>query len=213
MEKRARILSEIGKEKIIAILRLTKKEDVFPVAEAMIQGGIRNLEITANTPGYLEAIHQISQYFPEINIGAGTITNETETREAISAGAQFIITPIVNTAIIKEAHLSDVPVIMGAFTPTEIEKAHRNGADAIKIFPASGVGTDYLKAIAGPFPKIKMVPTGGVNKENMREWLECGAYALGVGGSLLDKDLIASRSFYELTQKAKSYLHVLRETE
>lgn len=183
--KRQQINTVIEREKLVAIVRLKSKTIVNPAIKSLVEGGIRILEITSNTPGYFQKIQESRKLYPDILIGAGTVTNLNIAQEAIDAGAQFLVTPNTDTRIIELAHANDIPILMGAMTPSEINLAFEHGADFIKLFPAGDLGTHYFKSITGPFDKVKFFAVGGINPENVMDWLELGIAGVGMGGHLV----------------------------
>ncbi|MEC3879178.1 bifunctional 4-hydroxy-2-oxoglutarate aldolase/2-dehydro-3-deoxy-phosphogluconate aldolase [Parapedobacter sp. 10938] len=182
------IIAKIEAERLIAIVRLAEEAEVLPTVARLVASGVRVLEITSNTPGYGEAIQQARERFPEVLIGAGTILNDTLASEALSYGAQFLVTPNTNVAVIATAHRAGTPVVMGALTPTEVAEGINHGADFIKLFPASAMGPAYLKALLGPYNGIRMIAVGGVDFSNADDWFRAGAVGVGMGGSLLSDD-------------------------
>lgn len=210
--KRAAIVQTIEQEKIIAIIRLTQKDNVPEILGQLVSGGIKILEITSNTPNYLRQIQLARKEFPKILIGAGTVTNITIARDAIRAGAQFIVTPNMNTDVILYAHTYDVPVLMGALTPTEICSAIANGADMIKLFPAKNVGIDYFKAIKGPLSEIKFFVVGGIDLENMEDWIAAGASGFGLG-SVLTKKAKEENPSDTIENRVGKFLNIIKTAE
>lgn len=181
---RKEIAHSIEQEKIVAIIRLKTQSEVAIAIEGMVLGGLKVLEITSNTPGFNEEIKKARASYPNILIGAGTVINVKIAKIAIEAGAQFLVTPNTNIDVLKLAHHYDLPVLMGAFTPTEVCLALDNGADIIKLFPATNLGLPYFKAIRGPLDNAKFFVVGGINLENTQEWLKAGASGIGIGGVL-----------------------------
>ena len=183
--KRQQINTVIEREKLVAIVRLKSKTIINPAIKSLVEGGIKILEITSNTPGYLQKIQEFRELYPDILIGAGTVTNLKIAQEAIDAGAQFLVTPNTDPRIIEVAHANNISVLMGAMTPSEINLASENGADFIKLFPAGDLGTNYFKSIRAPFDKVKFFAVGGINPENVKNWLEAGIVGVGMGGHLV----------------------------
>ncbi|EAR02025.1 bifunctional 4-hydroxy-2-oxoglutarate aldolase/2-dehydro-3-deoxy-phosphogluconate aldolase [Maribacter sp. HTCC2170] len=182
--KRKEVTNIIEKEKIVAIIRLKKQSEVDTVIKGLILGGIKVLEITSNTPGFNKEIKKARDSYPNILIGAGTVVNTSIAKIAIEAGAQFLVTPNTNIDVLTLAHENDVPVLMGAFTPSEICLAIEYGADIIKLFPAGNLGIDYFKAIQGPLNDAKFFIVGGINLENIQEWFKAGVSGVGIGSVL-----------------------------
>lgn len=172
--------------KLVAVIRGASPSNIVDVASALRGGGINILEITAETPGFLSMIEQVAGAFDDILVGAGTVLDPETARVAILSGAKFIISPIVNPETIKLTKRYNVVSISGAMTPTEILTAYESGADIIKVFPANILGPSYLKDVHGPLPHIPLMPTGGVNLANVREYFKNGAVAVGLGSSLVN---------------------------
>jgi 2-dehydro-3-deoxyphosphogluconate aldolase/(4S)-4-hydroxy-2-oxoglutarate aldolase len=181
---RTHIANKIRKEKLVAIIRLDKQKDIASVVKCLISGGVGCLEITSNTPGFTEEISKARAQYPDILIGAGTIINKTLAQQAIEAGAQFLVTPNTDKSIVKIAHKHNLPVLMGALTPTDIAKAINYNADFIKIFPAGTFGIKYFKDLQGPFSDTSFIPVGGINIDNISDWFNAGAIGVGIGNDL-----------------------------
>lgn len=180
-------LQSIYDNKIIAVIRDAKEDDILNIANALYDGGINILEITAETPGFLDIISQVSNTFGDkVVVGAGTVLDPETARVAILHGAKFIFSPTVNLETIKMAKRYGAISIPGAMTPTEILTAYENGADIIKVFPANTLGPKYLKDVHGPLPHIPLMPTGGVNIDNVKDYFKFGASAVGIGSVLVD---------------------------
>jgi len=196
----------IENKKIVAIIRAKESGSLLEAVKSLKRGGIECIEVTMTTPGALKTLEEVGSKIDDILFGAGTVLDPETARQAILSGAQFIVTPSLNLDVIRLAHRYDIPIIPGAFTPTEILSAWENGAECVKVFPASSVGPEYIKAIKGPFPQIKICPTGGINLDNMKAFLKAGASCLGVGGKLVDAILIKEQKWDELTSIAREYV-------
>lgn len=181
---RSNIAQQIKQSQLVAIIRLKQQSDVANVLECLIEGGITSLEITANTPGFCEEIKNARQKYPDALIGAGTVVNASLAKQAIDAGAQFLVTPNTEKSVIEVAHAHGVPVLMGALTPTDIANCINYNADFIKIFPAGSFGIKYFKDLQGPFSGVPLMPVGGVNIDNITDWFEAGAVGVGVASDL-----------------------------
>lgn len=204
---RKEILSKIEKNKAVAVVRLPDPDLYEPVAEAMYEGGIRVSEITMTVPNAISLIEKAVANSPDdAVIGVGSVTNADMTEKAVEAGAKFVVSPIMTKQIIDKANELDVPVMPGAFTPTEIQQAWEWGADIIKVFPADIVGMKFLKAVKAPLPHLKLMPTGGVSLTNGGEWIKAGASAVGVGSALLNKEAIKRGDFDTIKNNAKILL-------
>ena len=201
----------IESKKIVAIIRAKEGGSFLDTVKALKKGGIECIEVTMTTPGALKTLEEVRSKIDDVLFGAGTVLDPETARQAILSGAQFIVTPSLNLEVIRLSHRYDIPIIPGAFTPTEILSAWENGAECVKVFPASNVGPDYIKAIKGPFPQIKICPTGGISLENMKAFLKAGASCLGVGGKLVDASLIKNQKWDELTSIAKEYVAQLND--
>lgn len=181
---RAQIVEIIKQEKLIGIVRLKEQSNVMALVGNLIKGGVAILEITSNTPGFSNEISQARKLYPHVLIGAGTVTNPQIADGAIRAGAQFLVTPNVNKGVIEIAHKNNIPVLMGAATPTEICTAVENGADLIKLFPAGDLGIDYFRSIKAALDKVDFFAVGGIDLSNLKDWMDAGAAGVGVGGAL-----------------------------
>lgn len=181
-------LQYIEKIGIIPVIRATNLDQGFRALNAIVEGGVPVVEITMTVPDAPELIARTCQkYGDSVLVGAGTVTSVEEVERCLSAGAKFIVSPGLSAPVLAAAASRDILAIPGAFTPTEVMAAIREGARAIKIFPcSSGGGPKHLKALRGPFPKIALIPTGGVNSANAAEYFAAGAFALGLGGDLID---------------------------
>jgi 2-dehydro-3-deoxyphosphogluconate aldolase/(4S)-4-hydroxy-2-oxoglutarate aldolase len=206
-------LSQILEGKIVAIIRGAKPDDVLKIVNALFEGGVGIIEITLNSPNALAVIKEVAREVGDkILIGAGTVLDAETARAALLAGAKFIISPSLNVEIIKMTKSYGAVSIPGAFTPTEIVTAYTNGADIIKVFPAS-IGVQYFKDLRGPLPQIPLMPTGGINLENINEFQKTGAVAFGIGSALVDtKHEITKEYLQQLTLKAHKYVETVNNS-
>ncbi|MEP7253545.1 MAG: bifunctional 4-hydroxy-2-oxoglutarate aldolase/2-dehydro-3-deoxy-phosphogluconate aldolase [Ginsengibacter sp.] len=204
-------LSQISHHKIIAILRGAHPSDVLKIAEALYNGGIRILEITMNSAEPLNLIKVLSKTFGEsMLIGAGTVLNVETVDQVVEAGASFILSPIANDEIIKASKKLGVVSIPGAFTATEIYNAYKSGADIVKVFPANS--PSYIRDIAAPLPQIKLLPTGGINLENINDYKNAGAFGFGIGSSLVNtKREVNAAYLSKLTVSAKKFVDTIAD--
>lgn len=197
---------------IVGILRGLPREDIFNCIAAYHSAGLTTVEITMNTEGAAQFIQDaVAQYEGKLNIGAGTVCTMDDLEKALNAGAQFIVTPVLNEEIIRTCANQQIPVFPGAYTPSEIYKAWTLGATMVKVFPANLLGPDYIKAVLAPLNEIKLMPTGGVNIDNMPAYLKVGVKAFGMGSLLFDKHLIEHKKWEELEQKMKAMVDWWRE--
>lgn len=206
--KHEEIIEFIRTEKIIAVIRADLKQELFfKAVRALYKGGIRCIEITMTSPNALNIIENLKKEWEEndILIGTGTVIDATTCRLAILAGTDFIVTPTLSPEVISMAKNYGVVSMCGGFTPTELLNAWQAGADFVKLFPASIGGPEYIKAVLGPLPKLPIVPTGGINQDNAHNFLEAGAVALGIGGNLVSRTLLASENYPLITETAQIY--------
>lgn len=186
------------KAPIVGIIRGQSLEAVLQIAQVFQEAGLTTLEVTMNTDGAPFMISTLHRKFPSMNIGAGTVCSLSHLREAIDAGAQFIVTPIIDEVVIEHAVDENIPIFPGAFSPTEIYKAWSLGASAVKLFPATQLGVQFIKDVLGPLDQIKLLPTGGVSKSNIRSFFEAGVCGVGMGSSLIDKKMVNEEDFESL---------------
>lgn len=190
----------------IAIIRLDDLTHAVEIARALLAGGISELEFTLTNKHALDALKSVRLAFGDaVVVGAGTVVNEEMAHASVRAGAQFLVTPIVAPGVVEVGLEHNVPVVCGAFTPTEIFSAWNMGADLVKVFPSGPLGPAYIKDILAPLPDILLVPTGGVNLQNCRQFLEAGAYSVAIGSSLIDKELVRAGDWAALEERARQY--------
>ncbi|MFA7421173.1 MAG: bifunctional 4-hydroxy-2-oxoglutarate aldolase/2-dehydro-3-deoxy-phosphogluconate aldolase [Melioribacteraceae bacterium] len=202
--KKEKILEEILKRKSVAVIRLKEADKLKKVIEALALGGVSVAEVTMTVPNAIGLIKQITQELSdEIIVGVGSVLNAETAKQAIEAGAKYVVSPIFKKEIIDAAHEYDVPAMPGCFTPTEVLTAYEYGADVVKVFPADVLGMAFFKGILAPMPHLKLMPTGGVSLTNAGEWIKAGAVAVGIGSALLDKEAIDSENYSKLTENAK----------
>ncbi len=207
-----KVLERILNEKAVAVVRIKDEEKLMNSVEALLRGGISIIEITLSVPNALEMIEKLNKtYDDKLLVGVGSVTNKGVALEAVSAGAKYIVSPILKEEIIQAAKEKEVPVMPGAFTPTEIQTAVDMGADIVKVFPADIVGMKFFKAVLAPMPDLKLMPTGGVSLDNGGDWLRSGACAIGIGSSLLDKSAIENERYEVLTENAKRVINSINK--
>ena len=212
MSDREKIASQIMVEGLVAIVRVRRPELMLPLANALVAGGIRAVELTMSIPNALETVRTIDRELGgEILLGVGTVIDDDTCRAAIDAGAKYIVSPVTRPSLVRVAHAMDRPVMLGAYTPTEAQTAHEAGSDFVKIFPADTLGPGYIKSLLAPLPHLKIVPTGGVNLDTMEAFLAAGSAALGTGSALLKKEIIAGENWGELERLARRYADKLAE--
>ncbi len=213
MMKKADILARIQQIGIVPVLRASSAKEALEIAKAIEAGGVPILEVTLTVPGAIHVIEQLVQHSGNrLLVGAGTVLDAETARACILAGAQFIVSPALDQPTIALCRKYSVPVLPGALTPTEIVAAWQAGADAVKVFPCSAVGgAKYLKAVKAPLPQIDLIPTGGVSLATAAEFLEAGAFALGVGGDLVNNQAIADGHPEIITENARKYLAIVQQ--
>jgi 2-dehydro-3-deoxyphosphogluconate aldolase / (4S)-4-hydroxy-2-oxoglutarate aldolase len=204
-----RRIREIG---LVPVLRAQSAAEALQLADAIAAGGVPVLEVTMTVPGAIDVIRQIVEHSGDsILVGAGTVMDPETARACMLAGARFIVSPSLNLKTIEICRLHGVVVFPGALTPTEVVTAWEAGADVVKVFPCSAVGgAKYLKALKAPLPHIEMIPTGGVSLATAAEFLAAGAFALGVGGDLVDNSAIARGEPETITRNAEKYMEIVK---
>lgn len=184
---------------LVGIMRNFKQSDIENILPAYAASGLNTIEITMNSADAVESIGHIAKHFSgKLNVGAGTVLTKEELDVALRAGAQFIVTPVVSLQIIDRCRQLKVPIFAGAYTPTEILTAWNAGADMVKVFPMVGDAIEYIKAVRGPLPHIKLLPTGGVNLDNCASFFAAGVSGVGAGSQLFDKELINRKDWSAL---------------
>jgi len=196
---------------IIAVVRAQKPEQVLPVSEALLAGGVRAIEITTTTPNAVEVMAQAQKKLGERALfGVGTVLDAATCRAALDAGAEFIVSPIAVKELVPLAKAAGKPVMLGAYTPTEAQAVHESGADFVKIFPADTLGPGYIKALRAPLPHLRIVPTGGIELNNVADFLKAGCVALGLGSSLVSQAILQQADWPELTRRAAAFVAAAR---
>ena len=207
MRTKAEIISLLTNPGIIAVVRARRADQVMPLAEALIAGGVIAVEITMSTPDALAAIREASGTLASrALIGVGTVLDETTCRAALASGAEFVVTPICRPQFVPICAAAHRPLMLGAYTPTEAQLAHEVGADFVKIFPADTLGPGYIKGLRAPLPHLRMVPTGGVDLKTIGDFLKAGCPAVGVGSSLVTKQILETDNWTELTRLAGEFV-------
>lgn len=187
------------KAPLVGIIRNIAMDDLVKILPVFREAGLTTVEITMNTPDAAKMIrYALENESDGLNIGAGTVCTKDDLKEALKAGAQFIVTPVINKKVIKSCVKKEIPIFPGAFTPTEIYNAWTLGASMVKIYPATSLGPEYIKDLKAPMNQLKLLPTGGVSLENMSAFLKAGANGLGIGGQLFDKKLIQEKNWEAL---------------
>ncbi|NOU86883.1 bifunctional 4-hydroxy-2-oxoglutarate aldolase/2-dehydro-3-deoxy-phosphogluconate aldolase [Paenibacillus sp. LMG 31460] len=204
-------LIEIERTRIIAIVRGVQENHILSLADALLKGGITVMEVTLNTPGALRMISELQDKSGQhMFIGAGTVLDLEDAKKAVDAGASFLVTPNMDEEVIRWSSQEGIPIFPGAMTPTEIVKAWKAGATAVKVFPSASLGLTFIKELMGPLDQIPLIAVGGVTEENIKQFLNIGCYGLGIGGSLINLKEIEAGRFEWVTDKAASLLAASR---
>ncbi|MDO5716126.1 MAG: bifunctional 2-keto-4-hydroxyglutarate aldolase/2-keto-3-deoxy-6-phosphogluconate aldolase [Tissierellia bacterium] len=199
-------LNQIHEAGIVAVIRGKNAEEAEVFSKACVEGGVHVLEITFTVPNAIDVLQRLSENLSDrALIGAGTVLDPVTARLAIMNGAKFIVAPNFNPEVAKICNLYQIPYMPGCITPTEITTALEYGVDVIKVFPGSLVKSAYFGAVHGPLPHVNLMPTGGVDIDNVGDWIQKGAYAVGVGGKLV------SGTPEEITEKAKQFIQKIKE--
>ena len=213
------VIQAIENEKLIIILRNLEEKYLLPLSEALYQGGIRLMEITYDAREIVSdetvarQIRLLSDHWNgEMLIGAGTVLTEKQVELTKEAGGLFIISPNTDVAVIGKTKELEMVSIPGALTPTEIQTAHCAGADFVKLFPMHAMGSSYLKAIKAPLSHVRFLAVGGIDCDNMSEYLEAGALGFGVGSSIIRKDLLKDENYPAIMKLAESYVNAVRKS-
>lgn len=199
-------IATLRRERVVVVMRNTAAETILPELRALYDGGLRVFEITVEAPGALAALGHAREQLPgDALLGAGTVLDGGTAGAAIAAGARFLVSPVLARGVAHVARAHGVPAVLGAMTPSEVHRAFRLGCDAVKVFPASAVGPQFLRELRGPLGFIPLLPTGGITRENARSYLEAGAAAIGVGSALVRHEWVAAGDWDALRDAAGSW--------
>lgn len=197
---------------LVAIIRAPESKRLLEATQALITGGIDVIEVTFTTPNVLQTLEQLKSTFgDQVLLGAGTVLDAETARAAILAGVEYIVTPVVRVSVIEMCRRYGVPCLTGAFTPTEVLTAWEAGSEIVKLFPGEVGGPSYLKAILGPLPQVRLMPTGGVNLETLPAFVKAGACAVGLGSSLVEKEALAQGDMQRIESLAAAYVAKMKE--
>ena len=211
MPDRQQVIQRLLDPGIIAIIRAPSYEVVVPAAEACLAGGITAIEVTLTTPDACDAIAAVRvQLGKNALLVVGTVLDAGSCRKAIEAGAEFVVTPVCKTELVRVAHQFGCPIMLGCYSPTEAQVAHDADADFIRLSPAAGLGPKFIKALRAPLPHLRIVPTGGVNAETVAAFVGAGCPAVGVGSCLVSKDVLAKQDWPELTRRAQALVAAMK---
>lgn len=205
-------LQRVLDHKIVAVIRADNGDLLVDVAESLLAGGVEVMEVTFTVPRAIRVLEKVADRIgSRILLGAGTVLDTETCRAALLAGAEFIVSPTVNVEVIELCQRYSKVVMPGALTPTEVVTAWQAGADIVKIFPSEITGPKYLKALHGPLPHVRLMPTGGVNLDTAAEFLRCGACALGIGSSLVDPKVVAAGDLKKIESLARQFVQIVKE--
>jgi 2-dehydro-3-deoxyphosphogluconate aldolase / (4S)-4-hydroxy-2-oxoglutarate aldolase len=206
------LLSLLATERASAILRTDHKDRARRAMDAAVRGGMRVVEFTLTVPGVFDLIAEFAER-EDVVVGAGTVLTPEQANDAVDAGARFLVSPVVDEAVIEVAHTRGVVAMPGVHTPTELLRAHRAGAQLQKLFPAPAGGPAWVRSVLGPMPFLKIVPTNGTSAENAAAWLDAGAYACGFVASLFPRELVEAEGWDEIESRARAILSTTRAVD
>jgi len=207
------VLEKVKSLGLLAVIRGPSPELTVQMVEALVNGGVKGIEITYSTPNAEDVVKTLSKKFGDsIVLGMGTLTKPEQAESAKAAGAVFLVSPVCEKKLVEAMVKTGLLTMAGALTPTEVFQAYSLGTDVVKIFPGSVGGPAYIKALKGPFPYIPMMPTGGVNASNVAEWFAAGVVAVGAGSELCPPQLAKEGKFDEISQKASEFVKVIRSS-
>ena len=205
------ILEKVKELGLLAVIRGPSADLTVQMVDALVEGGVKGIEITYSTPDAEDVVRRLAlKYGESILLGMGTLTKAGQAASAKEAGAMFLVSPVCEDELVKAMVASRLLTMAGALTPTEVLKAYTMGVDVVKIFPGSLGGPAYIKALKGPFPYIPMMPTGGVNASNAAEWFAAGVVAVGAGSELCPPQLAKEGKFAEISQRAVAFVKVIQ---
>ncbi|MCJ0922012.1 bifunctional 2-keto-4-hydroxyglutarate aldolase/2-keto-3-deoxy-6-phosphogluconate aldolase [Mammaliicoccus sciuri] len=207
--KKYKILNQLHENYLVAVVRGNDEDETKKIVDEIIKGGFKNIEITFTVPNAEEVINQVhKQYGDDIVLGAGTVLDAATAQIAINKGAQYIVSPHLDTNISKLCNVYSIPYLPGCSSATEIIVALRYGSDLIKLFPGGQLGAGFIKDIKGPVPNVELMPSGGVNLDNVSDWIEKGSFAVGIGGDLTKE--FTGNNFEVISEKAQKYVEAVR---
>jgi 2-dehydro-3-deoxyphosphogluconate aldolase/(4S)-4-hydroxy-2-oxoglutarate aldolase len=206
-------LKRIQATGVIAVVRLDDLSQAVNLSRALVAGGVNIIEFTLTTPNAAGAIRRVRGILSTetVIIGAGSVITPEQVAEVADCGAQFVVSPVTKQSVITACQQYHVPVIPGAFTPTEIQTAWEMGADAVKVFPARQMGARYIRDVLAPLPHLKLIPTGGINSETIGDYVRAGVLAAGVGGALCDVDAIQRGDWATITAEARKLTDAVQD--
>lgn len=205
------VLSRMTEAGVVAVIRARSKDQLVGITEALLEGGVPSIEVTMSTPKAIAGIEMLADQFGDrALIGVGTVLDAATARDAIAAGAQFVVSPITDPEVIATTVRYGRVSIPGAFTPTEIVRAWTLGGDVVKVFPSTALGPQFFKDILAPLPQLRLTPTGGVDVKNAGDWIKAGAVCVGAGSSLVTRDALANNDWAAITKNAKAFVEAVK---
>jgi len=205
--EKALILEQIEAPGIIPVMRLDNTDKIFPLLDALLEGGVNCAELTMTIPNALDNLKRCRErYDGRMILGMGTVLDASQTDNAMAAGAQFLVSPFPAFEALSRAKEQNIPFLMGAFSPYEVYQAHRAGADYVKIFPVNCLPLQYIKDLKGPLPQVKFIPTGGITLEQIEKLFKAGVAAMGIGGALIDKQCIENNDWDGIRKRAEQFV-------
>ena len=204
-------LQQIADAGVIAVIRAPSKQVLVDITQALLAGGVPGIEVTMSTPDAIAGIEMLATKFgDQAVVGVGTVMNSATARDAIAAGAQFVVSPAFDEEVVENTRRLGKIMIPGAYTPTEIVRAWKAGADVVKVFPSTALGPTYFKDLLAPLPFLKLTPTGGVDVKNAGEWIRAGAVFVGAGSSLVSKDAMSKGDWQAITNNARAFVEAIK---
>lgn len=204
-------IKQVADAGVVAVIRAQSKDQLTGITEALLEGGVPAIEVTMSTPKAIAGIEMLAdKYGDRAVIGVGTVIDAATCRDAIAAGAQFVVSPVFDDEIVATTRRYGKISIPGAFTPTEILRAWTAGADVVKVFPSTVLGPGYFKDILAPLPQLRLTPTGGVDLKNVADWIKAGAVFVGAGSSLVTKDALSKNDWASITTNSKAFVEAIR---
>lgn len=208
---KSQIIQRLLDPGVIAIIRADNADQLIDATGALIAGGVHTIEVTMTTPRALEVIKATTEKFgDQLCMGVGSVLDETTARLAFLAGAEYVVTPVLKLEVIQACRRYGKPIACGVYTPTEAQTATEAGADFVKIFPADGLGPNYIKAIKAPLPHLEIIPTGGVDATTAGAFIKAGCVAVAAGSSLVSKEILKNKDWAKLTAAAAALVQAVR---
>src|SRR5438552_13041805 len=205
------IIQAISDSGVVAVIRAKSKDQLVDIANALLAGGVPAIEVTMSTPKAIAGIEMLADMLGDkAVVGVGTVVDASTCRDAISAGAQFVVSPVFDPEVVATTKRYGKISVPGSFTPTEILRAWSAGADVVKVFPSTTLGPGYFKDILAPLPQLKLTPTGGVDIKTTPEWIKAGAVFVGAGTALVPKDAMAKGDWNTVTNNAKAFIEAVK---